>query len=102
MPTSELIELENRRHVRFPINAVLIIINTTNGRLYSGLCCNISAEGLLISSEDDLPENTLLRLEISEDGCVFIADGHVVRKAKGNNIFLIGLRVDFHILKEDI
>jgi hypothetical protein len=96
------VQSDNRQHPRFPIDASIIIIDGTNGKIYSGICCNISSQGLLISCEDDLPENTLLNLEIREAEGTFIADGYVVRKAKGNNVFLIGLRVEFRLLAENI
>jgi hypothetical protein len=96
------IESDQRKHPRFPIDAVIIISDSTNGSIYSGICCNVSSQGLLINSEDDLPENTLLHLEIREKEGTFLADGHVVRKAQGNNTFLIGLRVEFKLLAEDL
>ncbi len=100
MQNNNCLDNEHRRNPRFVIDAFIIITDTTNGKSYSGICCNVSSDGLLISCADDLPDSRLLHLEIREKDVIYMADGYVARRAKGNNIFLIGLRVDFHRLND--
>ncbi len=93
---------EKRRNPRFPIDATITMVDKTTNTLYSGVCCDVSAKGLLVICEDDLSLQTSLHLEIKEIDGVFIGDGIVVRKSQSDQGFLIGFDVDFKLLAEDM
>ena len=84
---------EKRSEIRLPINAKIDITLKEDNFKLQGVCCNMSASGILVRTKEKIKPGTELLLQMSEGKLDFSADGEVIRLVEDEKHFLVAIKL---------
>jgi hypothetical protein len=75
---AEAISVENRRHARFPLTALVEALEPRSNTQISGRCSDVSLGGCYVDTLSPFPEGTIIRIRLTRENTSFEANAKVV------------------------
>lgn len=85
---------DRRAEVRLPINAAITLTILPDNYKIEGVCCNMSASGILIRSKEKVKAGTQLLLTMQEGKIDFSSEGEVIRLVEDDKEYLIAIKLN--------
>ncbi len=87
-------EHENREFTRLPFEAPLTIQIHDKASWSEGLCSNMSAGGVLVTTKTPIAVDTPVKLALKDEPEKFSAEGTVIRLVEDGEDYLIAIKYD--------
>ncbi len=83
---------ENREFIRLPFDAPLSIQINDKASWSEGLCSNMSAGGVLVTTKTPIAVDTIVKVELKNEPEKFTAEGTVIRLVEDGDEYLIAIK----------
>ena len=86
---------DKRKEKRFAVNATVIITGTKSKEVVYGVCWDVSETGLKVKTNNPLPKDKTLQLEIDDQVTIVTAEAKAAFIEEKDGSYITGLKAKF-------
>ena len=84
-----------RKELRFLVNATVVITGKESGDVVYGVCSDVSDSGIRVKTNNPLPADEVLELEINDQKTIVTAEAEKAFYEEKDGTYITGLKAKF-------